>query len=65
MTGGIEMRFLARFWKEDPGAETVEYGLVLSLVALATYVGVQAAGGAVAGMWNGLASHLGSILLGN
>ena len=58
------MRLLRRFWKEESGSETVEYGLVLSLVALAAFAGIEAAGGAIATMWSGLETQLCSALFG-
>lgn len=57
------MQPMGRFWKEETGAETVEYGLILSLVVLAVVTAVGLVGGSIANWWNDLAGQLGSISL--
>lgn len=55
------MQVIRRFWKEETGAETVEYALVLGLMALAAVVGVTAAGNSVKTWWNSLSSYINGI----
>lgn len=55
------MELVRRFVKDDEGAETVEYALVLGLMALAAIVGIGAAGTAVNNWWNSLASYIGTL----
>ena len=55
------MSLIRRFVKEDNGAETVEYALVLGLMALAAVVGIGAAGTAVNGWWNRLSTYVAGI----
>jgi len=55
------MSLIRRFVKEEDGAETVEYALVLGLMALAAVVGIGAAGTAVNAWWNKLATYVGAL----
>ena len=55
------MSLIRRFVKEEDGAETVEYALVLGLMALAAVVGIGAAGTSVNAWWNKLATYVGAL----
>jgi Flp pilus assembly pilin Flp len=55
------MSLFRRFVKEDTGAETVEYALVLGLMALAAVVGITAAGNNVKNWWNALAAYIATV----
>lgn len=56
------MQLIRRFVVEEQGAETVEYALVLGLVALAAIVGLTAAGTSINAWWSGLASYISTTL---
>lgn len=60
--GENTMELIQRFVIEEQGAETVEYALVLGLVALAAIVGLTAAGSAINNWWSGLASYISGTL---
>jgi Flp pilus assembly pilin Flp len=55
------MSLFRRFVKEDTGAETVEYALVLGLMALAAVIGITAAGNNVKNWWNALAAYIATV----
>lgn len=55
------MQLVRRFVQEDSGAETVEYALVLGLMALAAIVGISAAGTNVKTWWTNLAATINTI----
>lgn len=55
------MKLFKRFVQEDKGAETVEYALVLGLVALAAVAGLTAAGNSVSAWWTGLSGQISTI----
>ena len=55
------MSLIRRFVKEDTGAETVEYALVLGLMAIAAVAGITLAGQNVLKWWNSLASYIGTV----
>ena len=55
------MSLIRRFVKDEDGAETVEYALVLGLMALAAVVGIGAAGTAVNTWWKNLATYVGAL----
>jgi Flp pilus assembly pilin Flp len=59
--GDLYVKLVKRFWQEETGAETVEYALVLGLVALAAVAGLTLAGSNIKSWWNGLASEISSI----
>ena len=50
-----------RFAAEEDGAQTVEYALVLGLVALAAVTGLGLAGTAINTWWTNLSSYIGGI----
>ncbi len=50
-----------RFVKEEEGAQTVEYALVLGLVALAAIAGITLVGNGLATWWNSLGSYIGGL----
>ncbi len=52
------MHWLRRLVIEDSGAETVEYALVLALMALAAAAGVSTAGTQLSGWWNTLSTTI-------
>lgn len=53
--------FIRRFISEDEGGQTVEYALVLTLVAVVAVVGLTAAGNAINGWWSSLATYVGQL----
>jgi pilus assembly protein Flp/PilA len=55
------MEFLKRFVTQEDGAETVEYALVLGLMALAAVVAITQAGGNIGTWWNGLATRINNV----
>ncbi len=52
------MNLLKRLVNDDSGAETVEYALVLALMALAAAAGVGTAGGQLGTWWNSLSTTI-------
>jgi pilus assembly protein Flp/PilA len=52
------MNLINRFVTEDSGAETVEYALVLGLIALAAVASMQLVGGQLVIIWSSLVSSL-------
>lgn len=52
----VHARMLAR--KDDEGATAVEYGLLVSLIAVVIIVGVKAFGTYLNGLFNGLSAKL-------
>jgi pilus assembly protein Flp/PilA len=54
------MNLINRFVTEDSGAETVEYALVLGLIALAAVVGMTAVGTSLTSIWTVLSTTLGA-----
>jgi pilus assembly protein Flp/PilA len=57
----MTMELLKRFVKDDAGAETVEYALVLALMALAAAAGVSTAGTKLGDWWNSLSTTINSL----
>jgi Flp pilus assembly pilin Flp len=55
------MELVRRFFKDDEGAETVEYALVLGLMALAAVAGIGAAGKSVSTWWQNLSGTVATI----
>jgi pilus assembly protein Flp/PilA len=55
------VNLLKRFVREDNGADTVEYALVLGLVALAAVVGITSVGTNLQTWWNGLGTTVGGL----
>ncbi len=55
------MELLKRFVSEETGAETVEYALVLGLVALAAAAAVTLAGGKISSWWVNLSTAIASV----
>ncbi len=49
------MNILTRFVRDETGAETIEYALVLGLIALAAVAGLTAVGGSVTIIWSSIA----------
>jgi Flp pilus assembly pilin Flp len=52
------VRLIKRFFVEKTGAETVEYALVLALMALAAVDGVSTAGTKLGAGWNSLSTTI-------
>ena len=52
------MNILTRFVREETGAETIEYALVLGLIALAAVAGLTAVGGSVSTIWASIATAM-------
>ncbi len=52
------VKLIKRLFAEETGAETVEYALVLALMALAAAAGVSTAGTKLSGWWNTLGSTI-------
>jgi pilus assembly protein Flp/PilA len=52
------MNILTRFVREETGAETIEYALVLGLIALAAVAGLTAVGGSVTTIWSSIATAM-------
>jgi Flp pilus assembly pilin Flp len=59
---GKTVKLLMRLVNEDSGAETVEYALVLALMALAAAAGVSTAGSQLGTWWNSLATTINSLV---
>jgi Flp pilus assembly pilin Flp len=55
------MEAMWRFARQDEGAETVEYALVLGLMALVAVAAITAAGTSVAALWDRLEDYIGTI----
>ena len=55
------MGLLQRFVKDEAGAETVEYALVLALMALAAAAGVSTAGTQLGAWWNTLSTTISTL----
>jgi Flp pilus assembly pilin Flp len=56
------VRLVHRLVREEQGAETVEYALVIGLMALAAVAGIGAAGSATSTLWQGLSNRIGTLL---
>ena len=56
------MRVLHRLVRDEQGAETVEYALVLGLMAIAAIAGIGAAGTATNTLWQGLSNKISTLL---
>jgi Flp pilus assembly pilin Flp len=54
----MTMKILKRLFRDDSGAETVEYALVLALMALAAAAGVSTAGTQLGAWWNSLSTTI-------
>ena len=52
------MNLINRFVTEDPGAETVDYALVLGLNALAAFAGLTLLGDQLSTLWGNLVTSL-------
>ena len=52
------MNLINRFTHEDTGAETVEYALVLGLLAIAAVVAITALGTSVSGIYTSVTASL-------
>ena len=52
------MNLINRFVTEDTGAETVEYALVLGLLAIAAVVAITALGTSVSGIYTSVKNSL-------
>ena len=52
------MELIKRLISEEEGAETVEYALVLALMALAAAAGVSTAGTKLGAWWNSLSTTI-------
>ena len=55
------MELIRRFIREDEGGQTVEYALVLTLVAVVAVVGLTAAGNAINDWWQAVADKIGEM----
>lgn len=49
---------LARLRRDQRGASAVEYGLIIAMVVLAMFVGLQSVGSTTAGMWNNVSTKV-------
>lgn len=49
---------LKKFWKDDSGATAIEYGLIMTLIAIACIVGFRALSGASGGAWDDTSSQI-------
>jgi len=56
------MRKIVRFIRDEEGATAAEYGLLVTLIALAILVGVAALGTSISEMYNGNASRVANAL---
>jgi pilus assembly protein Flp/PilA len=54
------MERIKNFFKDESGASAVEYGLLVSLIAVGIIVAVSSLGSKVATTFNTTASHLGT-----
>jgi Flp pilus assembly pilin Flp len=54
------MKLISRFIREESGADTVEYALVLGLVSLAAMVSMAAVGSNLGNWWNALGTYINS-----
>ncbi len=54
------MERIKRFFKDESGASAVEYGLLVSLIAVIIVAAVQALGSSVATTFNAAATAIGS-----
>jgi len=52
------IRFLKKLYLSNKGATAVEYGLILTLVALAALVAIGGVGGQTGNMWNDVSSKV-------
>ncbi len=52
------MNLITRFITEDEGGQTVEYALVLTLIAIAAIVGLGFAGNAINNWWQAIGNYL-------
>ena len=52
------MKKLINFFKDDEGASMVEYGLLVSLIALAAIVAITAVGGQLSTMFDAVTAAL-------
>jgi pilus assembly protein Flp/PilA len=52
------MRMISRFLRDEDGATAVEYGLIASLISLATIVALNNVGGKLKGTFNDVANNL-------
>ena len=55
------MTLIKRFYAEETGAETVEYALVLGLMALAAAAAITTAGTKLSAWWSTLATSITTI----
>lgn len=55
------MELVQRFVSEEAGAETVEYALVLGLIALAAAAAIGTAGGKIGAWWSNLSTAIGGV----
>ena len=55
------MDLVRRFIREDEGQDTVEYALVLGLIAIAAVAGIMVVGTDLSSWWSALAGIVGSI----
>jgi len=52
------IRLLQAFWLNDSGATAIEYGLILTFIALVAMVGFPAVGSRVSHSFNDVANNL-------
>ena len=57
------MDLVRRFIREDEGQDTVEYALVLGLIAIAAVAGISLVGSNLSTWWDALQSYVSSIPL--
>jgi pilus assembly protein Flp/PilA len=49
---------MLQFLKDESGATAIEYGLIVSLIAVAIIASISATGGGVSAQWNGVAQKV-------
>jgi pilus assembly protein Flp/PilA len=59
------MALISRFFKEEEGADAVEYALVIALIALAIVAGATFMGGAISNKLSGIGAQVCSTGAGN
>jgi pilus assembly protein Flp/PilA len=49
---------MSQFFTDESGATAIEYGLIVSLIAVAIVASISATGGGVSAQWLGMAQKL-------
>jgi Flp pilus assembly pilin Flp len=56
------MKWLRSFLRDEEGATSVEYAVMLAFVIVACYVGINAVGGANGNLWDNNSGEIGQAL---